>query len=227
VTKQGQRCDLPPVMNERALPPLPERMKLLPTHRGFPVPFFVASVDGVPDFRVMDGAKWTRCVGEKRCWLCGEKLGSKLAFVIGPMCAVTRTTAEPPSHRECAEFAVRACPFLANADARRRGNDLPADAHEPAGCMLPRNPGVTTLWMTRTMRIFRDPNGKPLIEMGQPFEVEWFCEGRPATSMEAGRSIETGLPALMEMAQKDGPTSVALLERAVSAAAQYLPREAP
>src|SRR5262245_2742625 len=94
------------------LPPVPERMRKLPLHRGYPVPWFVEWIEGVPDFRIMDGRKLVRAVKEKRCWVCGELMGSYLAFTIGPMCAVNRISAEPPSHRECASFSARGCPFL-------------------------------------------------------------------------------------------------------------------
>src|SRR5437764_29347 len=95
------------------LPALPSRLKLLPVdERGFPVPWFVAWIDGKPDFRVVDQRKMAIAVSEKRCWVCGDFLGRYMAFVIGPMCAVNRVSSEPPSHRECAEFSVRACPFL-------------------------------------------------------------------------------------------------------------------
>ena len=33
---------------------------------------------------------------------------------------MNRTSAEPPSHRDCAEFAVKACPFLTQRELTRR-----------------------------------------------------------------------------------------------------------
>ena len=90
---------------------LPDRIKRLPIdEEGFPVPYFVPYVNGRPEFRGFDGEKLGICVRQKRCWLCGEPLGKFMVFVIGPMCAVNRTSAEPPSHRDCPQFAVRACP---------------------------------------------------------------------------------------------------------------------
>jgi hypothetical protein len=46
-------------------------------------------------------------------------------------------SAEPPSHRECAEYAVRACPFLTRPLAVR--NERGLDGFEPAGVMIKRN----------------------------------------------------------------------------------------
>src|SRR6266403_923711 len=100
---------------------MPARMRALPVdHRGFPVPYFVGWVDGVPDHRTADPKKMKRCVEEGRCWLCGEPLGKWLACVIGPMCAINRNTSEPASHKDCALYAVKACPFLTRPYARRR-----------------------------------------------------------------------------------------------------------
>lgn len=71
----------------KELDPLPERMKDLPvdSDRGYPVPFFVAWVDGKPDFRVMDQSKWIRAVRESRCWVCGKPMGQWKIFALGPM----------------------------------------------------------------------------------------------------------------------------------------------
>jgi hypothetical protein len=41
------------------LPPVPWRLRARPIHRGYPVPWFVAEVDGVPDFRIVDSRKYT------------------------------------------------------------------------------------------------------------------------------------------------------------------------
>lgn len=190
------------------LPPLPDRMKSLPiSPRGYPVPFFVAWIDGVPDFRVMDGAKYQRCVADDLCWLCGDKLGRYKAFVVGPMCGINRTSAEPPSHLECAEYAVKACPFLVRPKMERRDAGKPEGAASVGGISIPRNPGVTLIWVTKHWELFNAPNekGEPgyLIEFGAPEHVLWFSEGRKATRSEVLASIESGLPALEAMCETD------------------------
>jgi hypothetical protein len=72
----------------RELPDLPPRIAKLPVDRGYPVPWFVAWVDGKPEFRVMDHRRLVRAIKESRCWVCGQKLGAIRAYVLGPMCAV-------------------------------------------------------------------------------------------------------------------------------------------
>jgi len=199
---------------------LPPRLRKLPVDvRGYPVPWFVAWVDGpdgpetVPDFRVVDARKFRAAVKLKLCWVCGEPLGRWLAFPIGPMCAITRTISEPPSHVECAEWSVRNCPFLSQPKMVRRDDNLPADATEPAGFGIKRNPGVMCLWVTRSFELFNDGRGKPLITIGNPDRVMWWCEGRTATRAEVDASVESGLPILMGDAQREGKFAVESLGR--------------
>ncbi len=209
------------------LPPLPDRMRHLPVEsRGYPVPHFIAFIDGEPDFRVMDGEKLRDCVRFKRCWLCGQALGRNVSFVVGPMCAVNRTSAEPPSHRECAEFAVKACPFLSRPKAKRL-EGLPEGTTEGAGFMIRRNPGVALIWTTnaRAFSVFRAPGGV-LFDIGEPESVSWYAEGRPATRAEVLASIDSGCPALEEMARQEGPEALALLANAKDRALLLLPAEA-
>jgi hypothetical protein len=204
------------------LPPLPDRIAKLPVEaRGYPVPFFVEWIDGVPDFRVVDGRKVARCVNEKRCWVCGGELGVHLAFLVGPMCAVNRISAEPPSHRECAEWSALACPFLSRPHMRRREGDLPDGAANPAGVMLKRNPGVTVLWMTKHYRVVRVPNGA-LFEMGEPHAIACFAQGRLATVDEVRASFDGGLPALVAAAEQEGRGAPRALEREVVVARKLL-----
>ena len=121
---------------------LPPRMGDLPIdpERGFPVPWFVEWIDGKPEFRVMSGAKWARAVRDKLCWVCGKQLGGYLCFVLGPMCGITRTTSEPPCHRECAQWSARFCPFLSRPHMTRRGEEQLEEmgAESPGGFALKR-----------------------------------------------------------------------------------------
>lgn len=200
------------------LEPLPLRLRKLPIDgRGYPVPWFVAWVDGpdgpetVPEFRAMDGRKFRAAVKHKLCWVCGEPLGRWLAFPIGPMCAITRTISEPPSHRECAEWSIRNCPFLSQPQMVRREENLPAESEPAAGHGLKRNPGVICLWITRAYELFDDGAGKTLITVGAPESVTWWREGRAATRAEVEESVWSGLPNLLVAAQRDGRFAVEAL----------------
>lgn len=179
----------------KELPPLPDRMKALPVARGYPVPWFVAWVNGEPDFRVVDAKKLFVAIDQSRCWLCGEHRGRFGTFVVGPMCAINNISSEPPSHLECALFGAMACPFLTRPHAVRREAGLPEGSRDPAGHMIRRNPGVSLLFTSRDFQVFHD-RGQPLWNMGRPTRMEWLSEGRAATHAEVMHSIETGRPAL-------------------------------
>lgn len=210
--------------------PVPERIRMLPVdHRGYPVPWFVATIDGKPDFRVIRPGGVAEAIMQKKCWICGGPTGAFKAFVIGPMCAVNRTTAEPPSHRDCAVFAARACPFLARPHMKRREHNLPEGATEAAGMAIKRNPGVALVWVTKrfTLRPVPGPDGGMgvLISVGDPTETLWYAHGRDATRAECLESIESGLPLLREVAEEDGPRALAALQRMTDDAMQHLPAE--
>src|SRR5215510_13198920 len=161
--------------------PLPTRMRHLPiSATGYPVPWFVNWLDGEPDFRVVGPGRIGRAIRADLCWLCGETLGKFKAFTIGPMCAVNRVSSEPPSHRECAEYAVQACPFLTRPRMRRNEKDVPEDRIDPAGIMIPRNPGVALIWITRDYSPFRARGGGYLFHLDEPESLHFYAEGRPA-----------------------------------------------
>ena len=207
------------------IPPPPPRIAALPVdERGYPVPFFVAWRDGQPDFRFTDPDKLVACIRGKLCWVCGTQLCRYQTFVIGPMCSVNRVSAEPPSHKECAEYSVRACPFLSKPHMTRREYNMPDDLPLPPGIMIRRNPGVTALWSCREYTPFRDGKGV-LFQIGPPETVSWWAEGRLATRTEVLASVESGLPILREMAEKEGPPAVKELEKLYGAALMYFPKE--
>jgi hypothetical protein len=201
-------------------------MSVLPVdERGYPVPAFVDTLpDGTRDFRFMSKRHWIKCITHRVCWVCGMKLGSYLAFLIGPMCAINRTTSEPPSHKECAEWSAQFCPFLARPKMHRREDELTEHAREldtERGCPILRNPGVALVWVTRG---YRRLTGQMLLTVDDPIEVSWWAEGRPATRAEVEESIRTGYPLLMEMAEKDGATAMAALDAARRGMERLLPR---
>ncbi len=211
----------------------PRIARLARDHRGFPVPWFVQWFDdskpceygrGAPDFRIIDPDKFVQAVKQRRCWVCGDRLGQHLAFAIGPMCAVNRVTSEPPAHRDCALYSLAACPFLSRPRMRRNEKDMPV--HVPApGYHLEHNPGALCLWTTHDYKPFRADGGEPgvLLQIGKPERVEWFCEGRTATREEVQAAIDKGLPSLRALAMQDGHEAVKAMEMQLAAALRYLP----
>lgn len=210
---------------------MPGRIRLLPRNKaGYPVPDFVAWIDGQPDFRVIKPGGIQLAVQLKLCWVCGTPFARQedRAFTIGPMCAVNRVSAEPPSHRDCATFSARFCPFLSVPRMTRRERRMPAVAAVPAGDMIRRNPGVALVWVTgyKSWKTFSDGNGGTLFDVGEPREALWFACGRAATRAEVLASIDSGLPILRASAGDEGPDAVAELEAMHQRALALVPAEA-
>jgi hypothetical protein len=174
--------------------------------RGYPVPWFVAWIDGKPEFRVMDARKWREAVRRKLCWVCGQQLGANQAFILGPLCVINRTISEPPSHRQCAEWSLKNCLFVSRSHMR---------------------PNVSLLWIAKDYQVFDDGAlAKPLIRVGDPLEFEWWCDGRLATREEVEASVESGLLILEAKAQEQGPEAVAELARHKQEAERLYPAAA-
>jgi ferredoxin len=202
--RQGLRANLTTI--------IPDKMRRRPLDaRGYPVPWFVAWIDGKPDFRIMDPGKFALAIDKRRCWLCGQGLGKFATFVVGPMCIVNRTSAEPPSHIECAKFAVKGCPFLSIPTAQYRDAHLPADTRSNPG-MQTHNPGVMALWTCDNWTAFRDfdesGNEGTLVQFGDPRSVQFWTQGRQATRDEYLAAFYRGLAILQKAAEQDGGDSM-------------------
>ena len=218
--------------------PVPERLAGAPRDkRGFIVPFFVAWFDGgqqvrrgtgTPDFRVVDPGSFGACVRHGLCWLCGKPLGRHRAFVLGPMCVITRVNSEPPSHRDCAEYAMRVCPFLARPNMRRNETDFEMPIIPAAGDHQERNPGIMALWLTDGAQMFNAESGQQgiLFEVNDPTEVVWWREGRIATRAEVELGLAQAMPFLEAEAASRGRPAIAQLERMSQRALAYIPPEA-
>lgn len=204
--------------------PIPPRIEKLPINdKGFPTPWFVHIDDnGIPDFRIIGRGKIMDAINWRKCWICGGTLGTLMVFTIGPMCVVNRVTAEPPSHLSCAEYAVRACPFLSKPGMRRNEKNLPEGSKIPGGVMIRSNPGATALWVARNYKPFKVKNGL-LIHIGEPDRVLWFVEGREATRVEIEEAFENGLPTLKKYAEMEGAAAVGELEAAILRARNLVP----
>ena len=207
---------------------MPDRIRRLPvSDKGFPVPRFVswfkdgkpcADGEGVPDFRIVDPRKMAKAVNNHLCWVCGTTMGIHKCFVIGPMCAISRTISEPPSHRDCAIWSAKNCPFLSKPNMARNTKGMQDDEGklreglvEAGGIPILRNPGAVCVWTCKTYQPFKPPGGGILFSLGRPTEVMWFAEGRKATRKEVMASIDSGYPLLIAEARKEGTEALAAL----------------
>jgi hypothetical protein len=200
------------------------------------VPFFVAWFKegtvqregfGEPDFRVVDPQKMTSCVRLNLCWICGQPLGRHHAFVLGPMCVVTRVTSEPGSHHDCALYALQVCPFLVHPTRRRNERPFQTEIVAAAGEHSTANPGIMALWMTNGQALpFQAQRGAPgvLFHVSQPTVVTWWREGRLATRGDVSAALWAAEPRLRATCAVDG-VSPAEFDIMLGRAFGYLPRE--
>jgi hypothetical protein len=206
---------------------IPPRMQNRPIDaRGYSIPWFVDYIDGQPDFRCADQRKLRRAIAHKLCWLCGEKLGRHLSFVIGPMCVVNRVTSEPPCHLDCATYAVKGCPFMTLPAAQYRTANLPACAKAPGGVLLQHNPTACAIYTTHDFSIFLPGNGI-LFRLAEAESVTFWHRGRLATRAELDAALAIGFPKVHAMAVEEGPAAVAKLDEMLQAAQRWFPPDAP
>lgn len=97
-----------------AAAPLPRHMRNLPVHRGYPVPFIVARLNGDYIFAINDSRRVLRCINEKRCSVCGIRLEPILWWAAGPVAALDPHGAykDTAMHHDCMTYALRVCPYL-------------------------------------------------------------------------------------------------------------------
>jgi hypothetical protein len=195
-------CGPVPVRRRLPLPPrMQVRMLSLPLLDGYPVPFFAAVVDGEQTLLVRDQAKHQACIEQDLCWICGQRLGVFKTFAIPPVLALHRISFEPPSHIECAEYAIQAFPFIL----------LPTSQRGDGGCeegisgrimTLMLNAGVGVLWTTKTWTEGRTTR-EAMMVLGEPTTVRWFVQGRPASRAEAQAGMDAAFPRLQAMCRSE------------------------
>ena len=116
---------------------VPRLARKRPVYRGMVVPFSVMWYDGVPDFKVADPRAVERCIIERKCGLCGERIETRdVVFTGGELSIRNRLFTDPAMHEACARYAHFACPFLNG----RITHMAPAEAierHGPGGWVDP------------------------------------------------------------------------------------------
>lgn len=89
--------------------------------RGYPVPFFVPIVDGVPNFKYADKKKQELCINKGLCHICGLKLiAGNYFFITGPLGLQNKVVTDPAMHKSCAEFALAICPHMFYEKSERK-----------------------------------------------------------------------------------------------------------
>ena len=156
------------------------RRRLLPRLgrdvRGYPIPFFALIQDGgAVDFAVVDTVKWSAAMKGRRCGVCGEPLGVRVAFVGGERSIANRLFSDLPMHLDCARYALQVCPFLA-APKFHYQNKVP-DGTAVNLHVSEERPKRFGLGVTRGYRPTWLPGNQVALEAA-PFEsIEWWVGG--------------------------------------------------
>lgn len=165
-------------------PRIPPRIQRLERdRRGRIRPWFAAA--NVP-------AEFQRITALKNnlCWTCGDALGQIRTFVMSPAYAIIGTAWEPPSHLDCARWAMatfqRLEPELANS--------------------------VSVLWTCQAYEVFGgDEKHPPVIAIGEPIKTEFWTKRRRATRAEIDANLRVGMAAL-EPLLSDDPDPISAFE---------------
>jgi hypothetical protein len=79
------------------------------------------------------------------------------------------------------------------------------------------------IWITKRYAPISDGGGGTLFQIGDPIEVYWYTEGRPATRAEILAAIDKGLPFLRKAASDEGPEAIHELEGYIKRAMPLVP----
>lgn len=168
--------------------PIPERMKHLPRDaRGYPVPVLVLrDTDGKPHFAINDNDVWMHVVKNDLCAICGKPHDELRWFVGGPGSAFSPQGAyiDPPLHKECAEYALQVCPYLALPKYMKSVGDRTLDKDKlPGGAilvdntMIPSRPEVFVGLAARGTKIVVSPPSQLLLVPDEVVDVMMWKHG--------------------------------------------------
>ena len=99
------------------MPEIPDRMKRFPLWMDrYPIHFTVAIENGVPLFNQVSRLRQLEAAAKNLCHLCGQRLLAPYYFICSERDVKDKACKDGPMHLECAMYAIKACPFLANPD---------------------------------------------------------------------------------------------------------------
>jgi hypothetical protein len=174
---------------------IPDRIARLEKDvRGYPIPWNVLrGDDGFPHFTVTDDRKAWRAIRESLCPICGERLGRWRWLVGGPRSAFDPNGyyIDLPVHRDCGEFALATCPYLAAPKYLGR-LDVVHPEHLPVAAkvvidetMLPDRPEVFVAVMSDRIELVDRAPLTPYHKPAELFEWRYWRHGREINETQA------------------------------------------
>lgn len=159
---------------------VPERIARLRHYGRFPVPITVPwDARDVPDFTAVDVANYRRVVLHKLCGICGEPLDYYMAFIGGPRSMTSRCFSDPAMHVECAEYAVRTCPYLGMRMAGFVSRPHRAGSRQDTVVGLAtERPDRFGLLVTRGFKVTEE-RSIVVLRAGRVIRIDWYVNGAP------------------------------------------------
>lgn len=147
--------------------------------RGYPIPASVViDANGKPDFRVINPEKAMAMLLSRRCALCDKSMGRVVTFVGGPLSMRSRSFTDGPMHDECAQYALKVCPFLAAPKfAYSRSHDVAGVEVATIESVSKDRPAYFGHGYTTDYHLMQIP-GAVLIIAEPWFGVEWWKDGK-------------------------------------------------
>jgi hypothetical protein len=135
-------------------------------------------VNGIPRFSFNDEIKRMQAIRSRLCGQCGKPLYRRIAFICAEEDLDGRQAEEPGMHRECAEYAFSACPFLSQPGYQTRGREIKDDKSilVPWSTQVEDRPEQMALVITTGYRpVMCGP--KLVAEFDPPRQVLWYRDG--------------------------------------------------
>lgn len=160
---------------------IPSFLEHLKVYRGFPVPWFVAYVDGKPDFRMIDPKKMQYALEQDKCFVCGKKhIKGLYFFITGPMGLANGVHSDCPLHLDCAKYSLQICPHLFfERTQRNETGDLYKYVSATTGqAGIKEKPSELYLIKANKYKTIPGPEGGRLIKFNVvDFEEFWYENG--------------------------------------------------
>jgi hypothetical protein len=168
--------------------------------RGYPIPWNVLrGVDGSPVFTANESTKHMQALEGQLCPICGVKLGSIRWFVGGPLSAFHPDGGymDLPGHRDCVEYALQVCPYLAAANYLAKEKDLskvPDDVTLIDHTMLPGRPPLFVMVACRRFTVVPKQGSLPTLRPEKPYlDTRYWKKGFQLTASEGMRQARESL----------------------------------
>lgn len=191
------------MLNWRSVP-VPKRMRgLQRDRRGYPTPFIILrDTDGKPMFAINDSLRVNRCIRERRCAICGNRMDGPMWFAGGPLSAFHENGGylDTPAHHECMQYALTVCPYLAarNYDgsvgvSATTADKIPCDIALVEQTTIPGRPKLFVSVCSKTMTSHPSrvhPDSLVVVPDKPYLAMEFWCQGQQLDAEEGLRLAE-------------------------------------